>query len=195
MLTKPLPPLDTLRKLLEYDPETGILLWKWRDHTWFSCGHNGSKDTPGQILWNAKYSGKPALDCKMAMGKGGNLLRQHLLSHRVIWKLHSGKEPVGKIDHFNGDNFDNRWVNLRDVTASQNSKNLALRSDNTSGYVGVWWANHMQKWSAQIRSEGKVYCLGYFDDINDAVAARLAKQQEFGFSPTHGKRRKLSFPR
>jgi hypothetical protein len=43
--------------------------------------------------------------------------------HRLIWKLHTGRDPVGLIDHINGVRYDNRIENLRDVSAQANNLN------------------------------------------------------------------------
>ena len=47
--------------------------------------------------------------------------------HRLIWKLETGKDPEGVIDHINGIRNDNRIANLRDVTQAENMKNTRSR--------------------------------------------------------------------
>lgn len=44
-------------------------------------------------------------------------------AHRLIWKLHTGSDPIGLIDHINGVRYDNRIGNLRDVSAQVNNLN------------------------------------------------------------------------
>ncbi len=44
---------ETVRELLDYDPDTGLLTWKERDVKWFKNEH-ASK------VWNAKYANKEA---------------------------------------------------------------------------------------------------------------------------------------
>jgi hypothetical protein len=44
-------------------------------------------------------------------------------AHRIIWKLHTGEDPIEVIDHINGDKSDNRIVNLRDVSHLENARN------------------------------------------------------------------------
>ena len=39
-------------------------------------------------------------------------------AHRVIWKMETGREPEGVIEHINGNLSDNRIENLRDVSVS-----------------------------------------------------------------------------
>lgn len=44
-------------------------------------------------------------------------------AHRLIWKIHTGRDPVGLIDHINGVRYDNRIENLRDVPIHVNNLN------------------------------------------------------------------------
>jgi hypothetical protein len=46
---------------------------------------------------------------------------------RVIWKMHHGVDPQGVIDHINGDSYDDRIENLRDVVFAINSRNRGRR--------------------------------------------------------------------
>ena len=49
--------------------------------------------------------------------------RHHILMHRVVWAWHHGRLPTMQIDHINGNGFDNRIENLREVTQSENLRN------------------------------------------------------------------------
>ena len=42
--------------------------------------------------------------------------------HHLVWALHNGRLPK-QIDHINGDRGDNRFENLREATARENSLN------------------------------------------------------------------------
>jgi hypothetical protein len=80
--------------------------------------------------------------------------------------------PKGlKVDHKDGDGLFNVEGNLRVATSAQNGSNQGLAKHNTSGFKGVSWANHMQKWRAQIQVDGKHIHLGYFDSPIDAAKA------------------------
>jgi len=82
-----------------------------------------------------------------------------LLMHRLIKDAQRGEQG----DHIHHLTLDNRRSELRLCTQSQNMCNIGKREDNTSGYKGVCWNKHKQKWQAQIRVNGKRKNLGYFD--------------------------------
>jgi hypothetical protein len=72
------------------------------------------------------------------------------------------------VDHINGDTLDNREVNLRVVTRSQNSAN-ADRPPNGTGYRGV---RKLPSGRFQARIHGeKGGKLGTFDAVEDAARA------------------------
>lgn len=64
---------------------------------------------------------------------------QNCAVHRLVWKLITGKDPDGLIDHINGIRDDNRPENLRDVTPNENALN-AVRGR---------WANETGRRKAQ----------------------------------------------
>ena len=87
--------------------------------------------------------------------------------HRTI-----AQTPTGlPTDHKNGDGLDNRRVNLRVVTPSQNSQNQLTSVANTSGFKGVTWNARSAKWQAQIGFQGRKFYLGLFDQIELAALA------------------------
>jgi len=57
--------------------------------------------------------------------------------HNIIWKLHTGNDPDGELDHINRDKSDNRIENLRDVSKSINQRNKNKSKNNTSGYPNI----------------------------------------------------------
>ena len=88
--------------------------------------------------------------------------------------MQSGAWPEKHIDHINGDPADNRWINLREATISQNCQNRRKPNTNTSGIRGVSWHKTQRKWCANIKLAGKAYYLGSFDTKDAAGAAYAA---------------------
>ncbi len=112
---------------------------------------------------------------------------KRISAHRLAFLAMTGSFPKKVIDHINHIKDDNRWINLRETTESQNKRNSPLYSTNKSGYCGVYWAKLEKRWVAQIRIGKMSKRLGYFRNIDDAVAARKAAEKKYGFHPNHGK--------
>lgn len=100
-----------------------------------------------------------------------------ILMHRVVCELVYGPSPLN-VDHINGDKLDNRSANLRYATQSDNCMNMLPRSDNTSGFRGVFWHRAASKWMAQVKYRHQTYYLGLFDDKRAAAAAYNNKVME-----------------
>ena len=81
-----------------------------------------------------------------------------------------GKMDGQSIDHVNGNGLDNRRVNLRWATPSQQRRNIQ-GGRGRSLYKGVSWARRQRKWLARICLDGKNRNLGYFDAEDDAARA------------------------
>ena len=163
-----------LRNALDYDPDTGLLRWKYRG------------DMPA--AWNARYVGTPAFQSKEPRGYlAGRIHRSAYRTHRVVWAIVHGEWPVGYIDHINGDRSDNRIANLRVVNASENRRNSAMPERNTSGCIGVTWNKQCGKWQAQMKIQKKPIYLGVYENFEEAVAARKAAEKQYGFHSNHGR--------
>ncbi len=170
-----------LRELLDYDPETGKLVWRERRPEMFE-----SHGSPKQ--WNDKFAGKEAFTARDSNGYlHGTLFRKSYRAHRIAWAIHYGAWPTGIIDHINGDPTDNRITNLRDVSQTENSRNSKLPKDNKSGRIGVHWVKKSRKWRAQITIKRRPMQLGDFEDLADAIAARELGEQRYGFHRNHGR--------
>jgi len=178
-----------LREAVRYEPETGQFFWlQERPLSHF-------KSTQASATWHTKFAGKQAgTQSTNHAGKTYRYLHlfgRVILAHRMAFLYVTGRHP-STIDHIDGDGTNNKWRNLREVKgASENNKNQRLRSDNTSGYVGVIWFKPAQKWKARITVDGKHKSLGYFESIDDAVNARLAAERKQGYSNNHGEKRPL----
>lgn len=146
-----------LRAVLEYEPHTGLFIWRRRKKTdpfnsWAGL-RAGAKRDLGYIVIRINY----------------RLYR----AHRLAWLYVHGRWPKGEVDHINGDPSDNRIANLRLATSGLQKSNARRRSDNTSGYKGVWWEKRRKHWVAEIRHKGQRHHLGAFVTAEDAYVARI----------------------
>ncbi len=110
--TKPLPPIELLRSLLDYNPETGEITWK--------VTRNG-KVKAGQIAGTVNERGYRKITVKEGRYK------RCLKASRIAWYLHYGDDPVGfVIDHINR-NPDDNWIhNLRKISQRENLMNRSV---------------------------------------------------------------------
>ena len=115
------------------------------------------------------------------------LLGETYSSHRLAFLYMTGEFPPEEVDHINRDRLDNRWENLRPVSHSENNRNKRINRNNTSGKMGVVWHKRKQRWEARISDNHIRKCLGYFDSLDDAIAAREKAERELGYHENHGK--------
>ncbi len=94
--------------------------------------------------------------------------------HRLIMNY-----PDMHIDHINRNKIDNRKDNLRITNSSNNSKNVGVKSNNTSGVTGVSWYKTREEWVAKIKLNDKYKHLGYFIDKEDAIKIRLQAEKQY----------------
>lgn len=103
--------------------------------------------------------------------------RSTMVLHRFIARAQDNEH----VDHRNGDGLDCRKANLRTCLKFQNNRNARVRMDNKSGYKGVSWWKHGEKWTAYIFIDGKHRHIGYFSSAEAAARAYDAvAQREWG---------------
>lgn len=114
--------------------------------------------------WFAYQSGRNPKTLYVATKVNG----RKIILHRLLLGATNRSEIV---DHINGDGLDNRRLNLRICAQRENLRNRGINRNNTSGYKGVSWENHTNKWAAKIVVDGKTIHLGRFNDKQDAAIA------------------------
>lgn len=177
---------SVLSQLLSYDEKSGRLVWRERDISFFSDGKITSAHA--QKVWNSKYANSDAFKSINKDGYHfGAIFKKQYRAHRVIWAMVYGEWPVKQIDHINGERSDNRIVNLRAVSLSENLKNQKRREANTSGANGVYKNKKTGRWYAQVKVAGKGIHLGCFVDFLSAVDARKNADVKYGFHRNHGR--------
>lgn len=151
---------QSLMALLDYDPETGVFVWK-----------GGRRRQPGSRAGHKNWCGHRVIGF---FGRGHR-------EHRLAWESANGPVPEGfEIDHINGVYDDNRLVNLRLATHQQNLANCKNRKNNTSGRKGVI-RHHDGRWRARIMVSGKTLHIGLFQSVEEAGAAYFAAaEKHFG---------------
>lgn len=174
-------PVLTLREALEYNPTTGLFLWKERPVWHFKNDARWSAHQC-QKRWNERYAGLKAFG---HIGKNGYFSgvidAKRLLAHRVAMAMLLGEWPSLHVDHINGDRLDNRRCNLRPATRHEQARNTSSAHNSTSKYLGVSWRANRNKWRAVIFVDGKQKSLGAFDDEEKAALAYdAAAREHFG---------------
>ena len=99
---------------------------------------------------------------------------------RLAFLYMEGRWPSNQIDHINGDSLDDRWFNLRDVTATQNAWNHKKRAKRSDLPMGVR-INKSGRFAARIGVNGAHIQIGTFDTAVEAAAAyRNAREKYYG---------------
>lgn len=82
-------------------------------------------------------------------------------------------------DHIDRNPLNCRRNNLREVTQQQNTVNKSKMSNNTSGITGVSWDKQRQLWAANICKNYHRVWLGWFQNKDDAIIARLNAEVKY----------------
>lgn len=116
-----------LSELYYYDATSPTFL-RWNKDIFSGRYHNQKNVSKGDVAGGIGNSGY------YQVRVSGRLT----LVHRVIWELLNGEIPDGMfIDHIDQNKLNNDIQNLRLVTKAGNNRNQKLRSDSSSGVVGV----------------------------------------------------------
>lgn len=132
-----------LKDCLHYSPDTGLFHWLVRRGSAVAGQQAGCVNALG--YWVIRWQGKLEL------------------AHRLAWLYSHGEWPEAELDHVNGDVADNRLMNLRPASHSENSLNRKVHRDNQSGFKGVAFHGQSRRWRARIMIGGSSKSLGLYD--------------------------------
>lgn len=154
-----------LTRLLDYDPETGILLWRERY---------------GQVVFNGRWAGRAAGSINGDGHRQVEIENTAYMAHRIIWMISYGRWPEEQIDHWDGDPDNNCLGNLREATQFQNQQNRKDKSE----HVGASWHKKKRRWQSRISANGRMRTLGYFDTAEAAHQRYVQEKALVHYNPT-----------
>ena len=144
------------------------------------------KDLSGDygIIWSSNTNEEIYFDLEYA---------EEILKH--TWSISKRGYPCARInqklvplhvflgfkwhDHHNRNKLDNRKENLVQCTNQENTRNISVGKNNTSGFIGVNFNKRSNKWHARIVVNSKEHHLGFFANKEDAIRTRLCAEKEY----------------
>lgn len=154
-----------LKKRLLYAPRVGVFYWivPPRKH--------------------AELLGEEAGCITYSNGKPYHIIQINSAKYkrsRLAFFYMEGRWPTKIMDHINGDSLDDRWLNLREATSTQNAWNHKTRAKKSDLPMGVR-INSSGRFSARIGVMGQQVQIGTFDTADEARAAYMdARLKYFG---------------
>jgi len=142
---------EYLKSILSYDPETGI--WIWKTHYFIRlvgavAGSVKKRDGYRRIkINNIEY-----------------------MSARLACLYMKGRWPIEEMDHEDTIRSNDKWINLREATRADNTRNRNAKITSIIGLKGVKLTTS-GKYEAAIRSKENYQYLGTFDTPEEAAKA------------------------
>jgi hypothetical protein len=167
-MSPPILTRERLLEVLEYDPETGE--WRWR------VARRGHRE--GAVAGFIHEDGY-----RQIMIDGRNYV-----SSRLAVFYTTGEWPTDQVDHKDRDPSNDRWLNLRPATQSQNNANtIRPRRVHPELPRGVY--PNRGRFRAMVKHQRKTIQLGTYDTLEEARAAyrkaAIALHGEFALSTTY----------
>lgn len=133
---------EILHELFEY--KDGEIYWK---------------ESPARGVKEGQKAGTPT-----KYGDLVGVIGQRFYKHKLIYTMFHGYYPTGTVIFIDGNRFNYRIENLKEVTRARALTKSRIRKDNISGYKGVSWSNSRNKWVSVIVRNKQRKHLGYFKD-------------------------------
>lgn len=145
---------EQVANLLDYNPDLGIFIWK-----------------------QGNYAKLPAGYFSKLGRRRIRILGKVFLGSRLAWLLYYGEWPEKTVDHIDGNRRNDRIVNLRLASESEQQWNKGINRNNTSGIKGVSFNKRRNEagllpWEVYITVYYKRIHVGFFNNLEDAVKAR-----------------------
>ena len=153
---------NRLIELVHYEYTTGVFT---------ALVSSGSRRKSGDTLGTKNASGHIVIQ----------LDKVNYLAHRLAWLYCFREWPEEIIDHIDQNPSNNSLDNLRESTHSKNSFNTGLKSNNTSGFRGVFFDKRRGTYYSQIKVNRIKKWLGSFKTAEEAFEAyKKAAKEYFG---------------
>ena len=156
-------PIDMLKQIFSYNPLTGDVYWVIPRRN-VKAGSVAGNIDPSSGYIRVTFAQKT------------------LKTHRIGWALSYGVWPTLDIDHINGCKSDNRLINLRLATRTENIRNAKKKKTAQCSLKGITpYKDNVSKFIAQININGKQQYLGLYATEQEAhdKYCEVAKK-EFG---------------
>ena len=152
-----------LKRLLTYDPETGIFKWNV---------YRSDNARAGDIAGAMEKTGYVDISVNAKRYK----------AHRLAFLYMTGSWPKNQIDHKNKVRNDNKWLNLREASASENAQNRSVSIRSSTGHKCI--IKKIRGYQVVITRNGVRYTK-HFVNLDLAIAWRDAKLIELHGSFAH----------
>jgi hypothetical protein len=150
-----------LKEVLVYNPKTGIFMWKKTGPGRKKTKIAGGIDVHGYRVINIFYT----------QYKAARIANLYML----------GYLPENQMDHKNKIRDDDRWKNLREVSAQCNLRNCCVYKNNKSGVTGISFGKKDNRWLSDMRVNNKTIHLGQYKDKTDAIKARWEAEKKHNY--------------
>lgn len=152
---------ERVRELLSYDPDTGVFTWL------VSLAGRGGGVQIGKVAGSIDTKGRRQI----------KIDGHAYFAHRLAFLWMTGEWPADQVDHRDRDHSNNRWLNLREASPSQNAMNrkpFRPKHDLPRGAHAL----PSGRYAACIQLDGRLRHIGVFDTAEAAHTAYETKARE-----------------